>query len=1239
MTKPVRKAAYQCVFVFMLVLCVIHFATAQEPAYKATVKKIAKGQDDKHKGEKELTEILVQLELIYNVTFAYQKKFLSGKFAVYKPLIDTDLESYLREILTPEQLAFKKIKNAGADIYVISPLEEVKQIVPSSDFGSDNTLTEPYGTKDVYGCVKDGANGVPIAGANVVVKGTTLGTITDSDGKFTLEIPAANRSRLIFSYIGFMKKELEIDNDEPVQVMLDENTLALAEVVVTALGIAREQKALGYSVGAVNADQLVVSGNTNFASALYGKIPGVRIRTAPGGATSAVTVQIRGFNSLNYSTQPLYIVDGVPIRDGNEKGVAGINNAGYYDDQRLRGNGILDISPDDIENLTVLKGASATALYGSDASNGAVVITTKKGVQRSGLGVDVNYDFSVEKVAFAPNYQNVYGPGYDRETNLALGASADGWVPVDTNNDGVADNTRPLFRAYGQFGPKMEGQEVLWWDGSTRTYSAQPDNYKNFYRTGFNSQFNVALHNQVGKVGYRLSYTRNEYEGIQVGGKLNRNFVNLNTTFRFNSRLKADWMVNYTHSHVYNRPYKINRLTDSYNGFFSRAEKMSLFFDKYQTSEGYKWVPYDQSERNPEEALKYTTPRGYEVMNLLWRQLRDQEEETQNRLISSFTLNYDITHNLQIRGRVGNDITRLAIETKQHNEYPTEFNGTSSTGSYGTSSGDYDMLYADAILSYNKTFNPDFTLGLNAGFQVRDEQYHDESLSTSGGLKVANVFSLDNSYNPELTKTNSDISVLKYAYLAIANFGYKNIFFVEATGRQEYSSTLPPSHNGYFYPSVNTGFVFSDAFELPRFINYGKLRASYGVVGNAPPVYEANILYNTSTLPTLNGSVTSGSSNGNLYGNDGIRPERKYEGELGLEVRMANNRLGADFTYYSNRIKDQILKLDLPSSTGASKVLTNVGELQGHGIEIGLNGNVLTGPLKWNASLNAAFADTKVHELMPGVDQLIFREMEGSSIRVVAEKNESIGNIYVHPRKTDAQGNHIISSEGLYVFDKTKYVNVGNLLPKATGGFLNFWNFKSFSLTMMMDYSFGGKVISNSMKYATGSGMYESTLPYRDAEHGGLTYYVAGNGDKILLDNPDASAPDGSTVYHDGVLLEGVTEEGLANTKVIEAAAYYLNTFSWGNDAWNEVGSIYDNSYIKLREAALTYNFPKSIVNRLHFQRMQISIVGRNLFYAWRTLENLDPESTIGTTWLSQGIDEGSNAANRSYGFKLNLSF
>ncbi len=1222
---------------FMSCSCMTVSGYAQDLAFK-----VEKKGDPAEKGESDkipLTEILDKIEHNYSVSFAYQKKYLSGKSAVYRPLLNEDFETYLEEILTQNRLSFKRIENINERIYIISPLAENASSPALADSTISPAVDDEVRRHWIYGSVRGSSDTIPLPGVNVLLQGSSEGTTTDTNGNFSLEVPEDKNNILVFSYVGFSTQQVSLDKKDRMDVVLAEDVQSLSEVIVTALGIKRQQKALGYSVTTLGNDELTASGNFNVASAIYGKASGVRIRTAPGGATSAVTVQVRGLNSLNYNSQPLYVLNGVIMRDGNEKGAAGINNDDYFTDTRIRGNGILDINPFDIETLTILKGASATALYGSDASSGAVLITTKKGSGKSGLGVELNYQLTQEEVAFTPRYQNIYGPGFDRQRNIAAGANEEGWVSVDANGDGSLDGRRPLFESYAQFGPKMEGQEVFWWDGTVRNFSPQPDNYKNFYRKGYGSVFNLALANQIDKWSYRLSYSRSDYAGIQVGGKLARNTINLNTSLKLSTRFSIDLAVNYTKSLVHNRPLKINRLMSSWSGFFSRAEDMSIFFEKYKTQQGYKWIPYEQSNRNPAEALKFTTPRGHEVMNILWQQLTNSEDESQDRVISSLTADYEVAKNLRLRGRIGNDFTRSATETLQYNEYPSEFNGASSTGSYGIGNGNYTLFYADALLSYSKNFKKNIRVSMNSGFQLRDEKYGTETVTTTGGLAQENWFNLVNSYSAPLNTIQTNSKILKYAFLSVLNVSYKDYLFLEGTSRQEYSSTLPPGKNSYFYPSVNAGFIFSEVFKMPTAINYGKLRASYGIVGNAPPAYESNILYKLSNLMTTTGSVISATTNGSLFGNNSIRPERKHEIELGLEATMFHHRLGIDIAYYRSRTFNQILKLDIPGSTGSDRILTNVGALDGRGWEVGLIVTPIVKPISWNTTVNVALNKTTLHSLLPGVDQLVFRDFEGGSIRVVAEEKQSIGNIYVYPRMTDASGNLIINNNGLYVIDHSRYVKAGNLLPKVTGGFLNSIQYKNFNLQINCDFSFGGQIISPALKYGMGSGLYETTLKYRSAEEGGLSYYINSDGSKILLPNQNASSPDNSKVYHDGMVLKGVGEDGVANTKVIDAATYYINTFDWGNNAWNEEGAIYDNSYIKLREIVLGYTLPKVFTDKLHFQSMRVSLVGRNLLYVWRTLQNLDPESTIGTNWLNQGIDDGAGAATRSYGFAVNVSF
>lgn len=1159
-----------------------------------------------------------------------------------EPVLDDKqpVEKILADLLQGTELQFKKINNKT---FVILPLKPEK--TSGKEPGSNEQVNnEPVqdgiaisvtAAKTVRGKVTT-AEGIPLSNVSVLIKGSPKGIVTGNNGEF--DILGNVGDVIVFSFVGFEKKEIIIGNDLPafLTAKLSVAEKPMDEVIVTSLGVKKSQKSIGYSANTIDGDDITASGNTNFASALYGKAPGVRISTAPGGATSAVQVQVRGLNSLNFNSQPLYVVDGIVIRNTNEKGVKGINNDGYWEDPKIRGNGILDVNPSDIETLTILKGASATALYGSEAASGVVVITTKKGSAKKGLGIEVNYVNNIEKVAFLPKYQNVYGPGADRTTNLSEGATEEGWIKVDLDNDGISESLRPNFRSFAQFGPKMEGQLVPWWDGEMRSFSPQPDNYKNFYRTGFNSILNTAFSNRSDKSSYRFSYTRNDYRGIQPGGNLQRNTFNINSNFKLSKKLSTDVVVSFVNSKVHNRPYQLSRVTAAYSGFFSRAEDIDLMFQKYKTSQGYKWVPWNQQQRNPAEALKYEMKN--ETLDLLWNQLRNSEDENQNRLLSSITLNYDITKDLRFRGRIGNDFTSLTIEEKKYNEYSLAFNGVNSTGAYSISDGKYSIVYGDALFTYSKKVNKNFDISVNGGYQARNEKYTDHFSSTNGGLIKENWFSLENSFGTVTTKTNRT-NIFKYAFLGFINAGYKNYLFLEGTARQEYSSTLPPGNNNYFYPSVNTSFILSEALKLPSFINYGKLRASYGIVGNAPPAYASGITYTQTTIPTINGPVATLSAQLNA-GNNSIRPENKYETEFGLEARLLKSRLGIDLTYYSNRTVDQIIQLTVPASTGAVTKLVNAGELRTKGVELSLNAlAVKKKNLKWNTRLNMALGSTVVQRLNGGVKEIVFYEVEQNAVRIVAEEGKDVGNIYVNPIMTDQSGNYIVGTNGLYVIDNTKYVKAGNVMPKLTGGWVNTVMYKNFAFNCVIDYRIGGHLVSPALKYNLGAGIYESTLKFRDEEHGGLPYYINGSGEKIALQSHQSLAPNGEKVYHDGLILKGVTVGGKENTQIVDAAYYYINMFGWGASALNEEGVVYKNSFIKMREAVISYTLPAKLTGKMHFNTIRFSLVGRNLFYFWRTVKNLDPEAPIGTRWTRQNIDDGTSAATRSYGFSINFGF
>ena len=1078
--------------------------------------------------------------------------------------------------------------------------------------------------KTVSGTVLD-STGNALKDVSVTVKGTTTGTTTDGEGHFKIQV--SSKETLVFSAVGYAKNEVVAGNGSNFNISLRSASSSLEEVVVTSMGIKKQARSLGYAVSTISAKDITESGSTNFASALYGKAAGVKIASAPGGASSAVNVQIRGVSSIGLNTQPLYVVDGVPIRlyndlDGNLGNNS--NNNGYWSNQRIQGNGVLDINPDDIESLTILKGASASALYGSEATNGVVIITTKRGSKGRGLGVDFNYVVNREALATTPDYQNVYGPGYDPQTNVTyVGSTPDGWL------DSSAATIHPFWGAQYNFGPKFDGRKVKYWDGTTRNYVAYPNNYKDFFSTGYNSAANIAISNANDKGNYRFSYTRTDYKGILPGSNLNKNNFNFNGTLKLSDRVSVDLVSTYNNNFTHNRPYLMSQIFASSNGWFTRADDMKTYFNKYQTTDGYKYVLPGNNTYDVDQQLAYN-PSATNLMDYLWTALKNKYDETQNRFINSLTLNVGILNNLKFRGRVGSDYTSLGIVEEHYSEKPAS---TGYTGYYGVTSNNFNIFYGDALLAYNPKITKDLSLTLTGGFTGRKQVYHYQNANTGGnnGLQIENFFSLSNS-SGALSNTAYREEQVDVAGFGTLDLNYKNVLYLEGTGRYESTSTLPPGVNHYFYPSVNAGFILSDVVKLPSLINYAKLRASYGMVGNHPNIYQANVAYTTTALLYNNNSVLYQNANSSNFGNNSIVSEKKRESEFGLETRILNDKIGVDFSYYNNKVMNQILTLSTAGSAGATSVLENAGDLLNYGYEAAITASpFVTRNIRWTTRFNFAINKNKLASLPAGQTTLTSSSQDGGYLIIRSEVGSALGNIYVHPKNMDPKGNAILTN-GLYTVNTNDYQYAGNIMPKIIGGFSNSVSYKNFSLDFTIDYRFGGKLVSIPTYYQVGAGMYKGTLRYRDAAHGGLSYNV----------NSDANADytaSASGSRNDGVILKGVTPSGAVNDKIITAAMFYINTFNWETAGLYE-NAVFDNSYIKFREATLSYNLPKSITSKLHFQNLQLAFIGRNLFYIYKTLpHNLDPEVAVGSSWLAQGIDGGSSAPTRSYGVSLRARF
>ncbi|RNC64189.1 SusC/RagA family TonB-linked outer membrane protein [Proteiniphilum sp. X52] len=1068
----------------------------------------------------------------------------------------------------------------------------------------------------------------PVIGATIVVQGNaTHGTVTDIDGNYTLSNVPADAT-LQFSYVGMATQSVPVNGRTTIEVVMDSDSEMLEEVVVTALGIKRDAKKLGYAISNVSSEDLLRTASPNLGSALYGKASGVRIQTAPGGLTGSISINVRGLSSITGTNQPLIIVDGVPIHNTDA------NTDGYWDNQRIQTNGLADINPEDIESLSILKGASASALYGSEAANGVVMITTKSGKGVQGFGVDFNASLTADVVAYMPKYQTTFGPGVRVGSRIASGSDADGWYNR-TDRNGTMRQT--FYPTTTYFGPKYDGRDVLYYDGTMRKYSPiTSDPWSDVFRTGLTQQYNLAIVRGDEKGNTRLSYTYVDNLPTQYNSTYDKHNFNLTGSQKISEALSVDYAVNYILTNIKNRPYRISRLTNNFGGMFGAFDDVNYLREHTMTSLGYKNMAYNNSKHlTPDEGFEWTPSTYALVDEYYWNIYGREQLEKNNRLIASVTPTWRIIDGLTLRGRMATDLIVDKMERKEKTEQSTLFN--EFTGYYGLTNSRYEIYYGDIMLTYDTNLTDAVGLLASVGWQGRTETNYESSVGTSGGLSVENWFHL----NASKETKNADMvlsELLKTAFFGTVSLSYNNWAFVEATGRQEKTSTLASGNNSFFYPSVNSSIIFSELMgdSKPAWYDYGKIRASYGIVGNAPQIYKATKAYEQN------------SASGYIYnripvviGNEGIKPEKKYEWEFGLESRFFANRLGLDMSFYTNTVKDQILETTMPSSSGARGIWMNVGELQNKGWEVSVHGTpILTKDWSWKVQGNFALNRNKVTKLAEGINTLQHRNEDNGSLFLYSKVGEPMGDFYSLAPAKDENGNNIIGSDGLYKLTDEP-VKVGNAMPKFVGGFATSVAYKNISLDASFDYRVGGAILNMPYQYLMGRGSLESSMQYRDAEHGGMTYYLDANTNSVPYSG--AQGPNGEKIYDNGMILPGVKEDGTPNDIMIQADKYYNWTYNWGG--WDPSGptfyshSVFDNSYVKLRELSLTYSFASALTSKFNCKNLQLSVWGRNLFYLYKNLPDFDAEATDGTSWISQAVIGGSTATTRSFGISLRASF
>ncbi|MDR3246238.1 MAG: SusC/RagA family TonB-linked outer membrane protein, partial [Prevotellaceae bacterium] len=778
-----------------------------------------------------------------------------------------------------------------------------------------------WAQKRISGTVTD-SNREPLIGATVIVKGNvSKGTVTDLDGKYSLD-GVKNGDVIQVSFIGFASQEKTYTGQATLLFELLEDSQMLSEVVVTALGISKESRSVGYAVSTISTKELTKVGTPNFATALYGKAAGVRIQAAPGGQTSGVSMTVRGISSMFGNTQPLLVMDGVPIRNGNANVGDDSRRSTQWNDKRIQGNGIIDINPEDIESISILKGAAASALYGSEAANGVVIVTSKKSAKNSGVNVDFNATFAANMVAYTPKVQAEYGPGMLRTTMNAYELQNNGFVERSWNQWGTGSSQTYKSVTSGDgsnyyFGPKYDGSDVLYWDGKTRPYVAHSDSpWEDFFRTGFNQNYNIAVAHGGDKSSMRFSYTYVDDTPTQYNSDYSKHNFNLTGNVDLYKNIKVEYSANYIRQDVHNRMIGTNDIFGTYAGMTGSFDDLKLMREKFTvTSAGYRNVVYDASSNNtltPTESFAFL-PRNYSIMpTMFWPMMANNYHEKNQRFISSVAPSWTIIDGLTLRGRLSTDLTAETQEEKNATVTPLVINPNGPEGGYGIVNKNYEIYYGDIMLLYNKDLTEKINLTASAGYQGRQEESRATRIRTRDGLSVDNWFHLNASRNSQLETGMEYVDLLRTAYFASIGVSYNNTLYLEATGRQETTSTLPAANNSYFYPSINASYIFSEQLKekLPWY-DYGKLRLSYGIVGNAPDVYKANVVYNPANSDGYLYSTIPGD-----YGNDNLKAETKYEFEIGLESRFFHNRIGLEFSYYNNRVTDQLILYDVPATSG-----------------------------------------------------------------------------------------------------------------------------------------------------------------------------------------------------------------------------------------------------------------------------------------------------------------------------------
>lgn len=1038
-------------------------------------------------------------------------------------------------------------------------------------------------TIEIKGTIKDDS-GEPLIGATVNFRGTQISSLTDIDGAFELKIPSDN-GIITVSYIGYDPLSVKIEPNKSIySIILKSNQNSLDEVVVTALGIKREERGLGFSTETINGEALTDSRSNNWATALSGKVAGLNITSAGGGPLGTSRISLRGDNSMNIDgNNALVVLDGVPIGGSATGTGADSYGAGAGSDIPIDfGDAISDINPDDIESVTVLKGPSAAALYGSRGANGALIITTKSGTkQKKGIGVSFSSSFSIDNVLRWPDYQYEYGQGTqqkDKNGNwyYSYGASEDG---VNTGSTSSAFGPKFDGQMYFQYDPEQEGQSLerqLW-----RPYK---NNIKDFWQTGTDFRNNISVEGASEKSAFRMSLSHQANKWMMPNTGFNRISFATSFDYKVTNKLKFNTKINFT-----------NRSSDNLPGTGYNNQSIAYFMIFQNPNIDLSWYrPMWKKDKNQIEQIH---PFSSYIDNPYIIAYEMQNPSDKNTLIGSANAIYEFSRKFEL-------LLRTSLEMSHENRSQERpYNTANYTkGYYREDDINYLESNTDFLFTYRDQLSKQLGFRASAGGNIRKTEYRNKSGYVIG-LVTPGVYKLSNGItSPFLNSTNREKQV--NSLYGTINMNYGKILFLDITGRNDWSSTLPVQNNSFFYPSASLSGVVSDMVELPEQISFLKLRASWAQVGNDTDPYKTSKYY---SMSEFSGAALMPRT---LY-NATFKPEISTNYEAGIDFRMFNNRLNLDLTGYQNYTKNQIIDVPLDPTTGYSKATVNAGKVRNKGLEILLSGTPIQNKdFKWRVTTNWSKNWNKVLELSPDLaddeSQLI---AQSGTVYFYAKKGGSMGDMYGYKLVRNPEGQVVFDSKTGLTARNADVEYVGNAYAKWKAGIQNEFTIKNVRVSFSFDGQYGGLVYSQSHHKMTEQGKLKHTLYGRDSEDG----KIVGNG---VVDNGDGTYSP--------------------NTTRITVSQYYSDYYRRANVETNS----FDATFIKLRDARIEYNFPKKITNKLNVNSLSLALFGRNLWMWVKEYPLFDPEAAaLNSSSIVPGVEMGQLPSSRTVGVNLNVKF